>query len=363
MISPSASEDLFYTRCPVPTALAVALETGLIDEEFSADGFRVRSLASSPLATVRDAHYTHAHPRLLRQGGNIPPLMAADRGHDLKIVGLSWAEVSLPVLVLPESGIRAAGDLAGRRLPLPRRSGVSIDCWEPAILRGYERTLAAAGLTLDDVELVPIEIERTFNTPRFTAPGATEPLWDREFILGLQREEVLALLRGEVDAIFSESSIAEAVTSMFGVVRVSDLRDLEDPSAKVTLPLPVAISVSQPLIEQDPFLVTRWLAVLKRAARRADESPEEARRILAAEVSIPVDALDRALAPDVTCHLDVDLAPGHLAALESQAAFLFDHGYTERPVELETLIDPRPLAAAQDLAFDPSPTREIPIPG
>ncbi len=333
-----------------------------MDEEFAADGFRVRSLASSPLATVRDAHYTHSHPRLFRQGGNIPPLMAADRGHQLKIVGLSWAEVSLPVLALPESGIRNPGDLAGRRLPLPRRSGVTIDCWEPAILRGYERTLAAVGLTLDDIELVPIPVKRTFHTPKFIAPGGTEPLWDREFILGLQREEVLALLRGEVDAIFSESSIAEAIGSMFGLVKVSDLSELDDPAAKVTLPLPVTLSVSRPLIENDPFLVSRWLAVMKRAARRAREAPDEARDILAAEVSIPADAVDRALTPDVASRLEVGLDPAHLTALESQAAFLYDHGYVERPVDLDDLVDPAPLAAAQDLAFDPSPTREIPIP-
>ncbi len=354
--------DVYYTRCPVPTALAVALETGMLEEEFAAGGIRIRSLSSSPTAAIRDSHYTHGHPRLIRQGGNMPPLMAFDRGHDLRIVALSWTEVSLPMLTLRGTGLESPADLRGRRLPLPRRPDVSLDCWEPAILRGYERTLASAGLRLDDVELVPIEVDRTFTTTRFTHLGGRAPLWDREFILGLQREEILALLMGEVDAIFSESSIAATVAPMFGLSPLVDLRFLPDPLAKVTLPLPLTISVSGRLLDDDPTLVARWLAVLMSASDRARMRPEEARRILAAEVSIPTDALDDAMDPEAQRHLDIGLEDEWIEALESQAAFLFDHGYTKRMVDPESIIDPGPLRMAREIA-DPEPTREAALPG
>lgn len=355
--------DLFYTRCPVPTSLSIALETGLLDEEFADDGIRIRSLASSPAAAVRDAHYTHSHPRLIRHGGNIPPLMAHSRGHDLRVVGLSWTELTLPMLTTDGTGIGSPAQLKGKRLPLPRRGGVSLDCWEPAILRGYERTLETAGLDLDDVELVPIEVERSFSTTRFTSPGENAPLWDRDFILGLQREEILALLRGEVDAIFSESSVAVTVAAMFGLKKISDLRALPTPDAKATLPLPLTVSASGQLVEDDPFLIARWLAVMQRAAGRAAEHPDEAREILAAEISLPTDALDDALSPDAHLELGIGFRAGHLQALESQARFLFDHGFTDRMIDLDSIVDERPLQVASHLAFDQEPTREVVIPG
>lgn len=358
----SLTNDLFYSRCPVPTALAIALETGLMEQEFEEDEIRIRSLASSPLAVIRDAHYTHSHPRLLRQGGNIPPLVAFDRGHDLRIVALSWTEVSLPILALPDSGLTGPVDLRGKRLPLPRRTDVTLDCWEPAILRGYERTLNAADLTLDDVELVPIPVARNFSTRRFTNLGGRAPLWDREFILGLQREEVLALIRGEVDAIFSESSIAATLTAMFGLVRLADLRNLPDVLSKVSLPLPLTISVSGSLLADDPLPVARWLAVLIKASEWAEFNPEEARGILAAEVSMPVDALDEAMDPEAHLKLGIGLEPDWIEALGSQAEFLFEHGYAKRLVDPGSIIDPGPLRMAQEIA-NPEPTREAALPG
>ena len=42
--------ELWYTRCPVPTASSLAITQGWLDEEFAPDGITVASLRSAPTA-------------------------------------------------------------------------------------------------------------------------------------------------------------------------------------------------------------------------------------------------------------------------------------------------------------------------
>jgi len=352
-------DTLWYTRCPVPTALAVALETGILQRRFGDGAFTIRSLASSPMAAVRNSHYDHSQPSLFRQGGNMPPLMARSRGADVRVVALSWTDCSLPVLTLPGSGIKSPADLAGARLPLPRRGNVTLDCWEPAILRGFERALTAAGLTLDDVNMIELPVARTFNTKTFAATGSSATLWDPGFVLGLQREEITALIEGRVDAIFSESSTAATLIAMFGLETVIDLADLADESQKATLPMPLTVTVSGALLDRQPRVVARWLAALIEAAEWAESHRREAFEILAAEISAPLASVESALSGNAHRQLEIGLDPRHVAALQDQSDFLFEHGYLEREVRVAEMIDHGPLAIAHAFTTRQPPTLEL----
>jgi len=345
-------DTLWYTRCPVPTASGIAIQLGWIDAEFEPDGIVVRSLASSPDIQVRKAHYLLTRDDLFRHGGNTPPLVAASQGKDLRVIGLSWTDTSQPVLVLPESDIRTAADLRGKRLALPRRVNDPIDFWNGTVARTYDTVLRGAGLTLDDVELVDLPIEREFiedAKPNTTQHGA---LWGAHANASIQRHEAIALVRGEVDAIASEAAIGASLAATLRLRVVADPGRDGDPTNNG---VPLVLSVSGPLLDSYPELVTRWLARVLAAADWAAANEPEAKRVLAAEAGIAEDFVEDAYSADVHEQLGIQLDERAASALRSQADHLGRLGRLAGPVDVDALIDPAPLASARELlAAQPS---------
>jgi ABC-type nitrate/sulfonate/bicarbonate transport system substrate-binding protein len=122
-----AIKGLWYTRCPVPTASSVAIDHGWLDAEFSADGINISSLRASESPGVRESHFDHQQPDSFRQGGNTPPIWTRANGGDVALIGLTWVEEYQAIITLPETGIRSAKDLRGRRIGLPRRINDQIE--------------------------------------------------------------------------------------------------------------------------------------------------------------------------------------------------------------------------------------------
>ena len=52
--------ELWFTRCPVPTATGVAADLGWFDDEFGPDGITVRSLQDVPRSSLSGQHFEHA---------------------------------------------------------------------------------------------------------------------------------------------------------------------------------------------------------------------------------------------------------------------------------------------------------------
>ncbi|HHT8907329.1 TPA: ABC transporter substrate-binding protein, partial [Burkholderia cenocepacia] len=104
----TACDALWYTRCPVPTALGIAVHRGWFDEEFGPDGIALHSLQETADADKRESHFDHSLPHSFRQGGNIPALWARARGADTRVIGLSWTNEFQAIVTLPERGIRTA---------------------------------------------------------------------------------------------------------------------------------------------------------------------------------------------------------------------------------------------------------------
>ncbi len=90
-------EQIWFTRCPVPTASGIAYKLGWLSEEFAADGL--------PVATLQEArqlghhHYDHQLPGLFREGGNVPALAARAAGSPSRLIGLTWIEEWQTLLV------------------------------------------------------------------------------------------------------------------------------------------------------------------------------------------------------------------------------------------------------------------------
>src|SRR6185436_19862658 len=85
----------------------------------------------------------------------------------------------------------------------------------------------------------------------------------------LQSAEVLALLRGEVDAIYVAGGRGPDLEAFFGVQRVFDLQAQEDRALKINNITPAALTVSGALLDERPDLLARYVASTLRAARWA----------------------------------------------------------------------------------------------
>ncbi|MEA2303956.1 MAG: hypothetical protein QOH43_1236 [Solirubrobacteraceae bacterium] len=347
--SPPATriDELWYTRCPVPTASSLAIAQGWLDDEFAPDEIAVASLRAKPDSAVRESHFDHSQANSFRQGGNIPPIWTRSRGSDVRLIGLSWAEQYQAIVTLRGSGIRGPEDLAGRRLALARRVNDQIDFWHATALRGYDSTLRHAGLGLDDVELVDLPVQEGYLPP--TAASHSGSLFGAYTNRRLQSAEVVALIRGDVDAIYVAGGRGPDLEALVELDVVFDLQAQDDPALKINNITPAALTVSGALLDVRPDLVTRYVAATLRAARWAADNPVETRRIIAHEVGIAEDFVLPGYPREIHAHLEPTLDDHLVAAIESQQRFLLEHGYITAAFDVREWIDPRPLQAAREL--------------
>ncbi|MGW1992435.1 ABC transporter substrate-binding protein [Embleya sp. NPDC001921] len=321
-------DELWFTRCPVPTATGIAADLGLLDAEFAAEGITVRSLQDVSADVAADHHYTHALPGLFREGGNVPALWARSRGEATRLVGLTWIEESQAILVRADSGISAPEHLRGLRLAIPRHD-IAIDFWRAMALHGFAGALSLAGATLSDAR--PVEV-----------PAAHG--------IGQWEAELAALGRGDVDAVYVKGALAVEAAARHGAVVAVDLDAAADPRARINNGTPRPITVHRDLLERHPELVTRFLAVLVEAADWAPGHPAEVARILGAETgagAFGVAGAYRELGPDT---LRIDLSAERLDLLALQERFLRGQGFLAEPVDVRAWAAPEPLRAARELA-------------
>lgn len=131
----SAPDEIWFTRCPVPTATGIAYKLGWLQKAFEGDGIPVRTLQESGPELGRH-HYDHRLPTLIREGGNMLAIAARAQGEPTRLVGLTWIEEAQVILVRPDSGIAGAKDLKGKRLALPAWTAHEI----PSHVRGTSIT-------------------------------------------------------------------------------------------------------------------------------------------------------------------------------------------------------------------------------
>lgn len=342
-------DTVWYTRCPVPTAFSIAVRQGWLDDELAGEGIVVRSLATSSDRSVRQSHFEQTQPNFFRQGGNIPPIVSRSRGADVRLIGLSWTDTYEPVLTLPGSGINRAADLRGKRLSLPRRVTDSIDFWRATVIRGFDRALQSAGLSVEDVELVDVAIDRAYVDDATDSKGERATLWDARYMLGHQREEALALVRGEVDAVFSQGAIATNLQAFLGAKLVLDVGRLPERERRVNNDVPLALTVTGKLLDERPDVVARVLARVLQAGEWAASNVADARRIVGAEIGVAEELVDIALSPRFAEQLHVDLDQEKLDGLASQTGLLSQHGFLAAEVDLDGFVDHGPLREARRL--------------
>ncbi|WP_447741244.1 ABC transporter substrate-binding protein [Pseudomonas laurentiana] len=333
---PSALERIWFTRCPVPTASGLAYKLGWLEQEFAADGLPVSTLQEA--RQLGHHHYDHQLPGLFREGGNVPALAARAAGSPSRLIGLTWIEEWQTILVRPDSGIRSAADLRGKRLALPAWSDSRPGSIARAMsLHGYKGALASAGLQLDDVQLVEVAL--------LDQGDAATPQ------LGLQRlwSGLDYLARGEVDAVYVKGAAAADAARRLGLVVGVDLDLLADPRHRINNGTPRPITVHQRLLDNHFDLVVRFLAQTLRAAEWAASNRDALNSILEEETRAGAQGVAEAYRGDFHTTLAPDLSEQRLAFLGTQKDFLYLHGFLEADFAIADWVDPRPLQAAHQL--------------
>ncbi|MFM2277949.1 MAG: hypothetical protein RLZZ444_180 [Pseudomonadota bacterium] len=340
-------DTIWYTRCPVPTAFSFVINLGYLEQEFAGDGIRIASLQQATDQKTKESHFDHSLADSFRYGGNIPPIWARSTGAQTKLIGLAWIDAPHVILTLPESGIKTVKDLKGRRLSLPRRVNDQIDFWRAGALRTYEVALASEGLTLDDVELVDVPIEH-----KFIDPNAGSTLTGSIFASARRTSylsgDLQALVRGHVDAIFTESSFGIHLRKFLGAHVVYDAHTHPDPLVRHNNAIPQAFTASAGLIEDRPDLVARVVAQTILAAEWAKTNRDRVIQITAREANVSEEVADFTY-PLLEHQLETSFSAQNLEAIRRRKQFLLSHGFINRDFDLESWIDRRPLADAEAL--------------
>lgn len=346
----TARHEVWFSRCPVPTPFSLALRLGWFEREFAQDpNVLWRSLGESSEEVVRNAHFTHAQADVFRHGGNVPAIWARAQGADTRLIAISWVTMRQQVQVLPESGIRSAADLAGKRLLLQRHVDASIDYWRASTLRTYEAALASAGLGFDDVSFVEQPSIVGARTGRAVNPSADGAIWDAERSEARRRELLLPLLRGEVDAIATQAHYGVELEGLIGARTIFDRSLSAEARDRINNDTPDVLTVSASLIARRPEIVTRVLLQLLRARDWAAARRDAVVQAMASEFKTSETLVERAWGDDLLDGLDIALEPHKVDAIREQQRFLLAHGFIEQAFDVEQWIDRRPLEIATRL--------------
>ncbi|MFI1092325.1 ABC transporter substrate-binding protein [Streptomyces sp. NPDC020917] len=326
----SVPDEIWFTRCPVPTATGIAADRGTLTAEFAPDGIAVRSLRDAAgrgaAGGLPRSHFTHELTALFREGGNVPALWARSRGEQTRVIALTWIEERQTILVRQGSDLRTPQQLRGRRLAVPHHD-IPIDFWRAMALHGHAGALGLAGLTLDDAHLVDV-------------PGAPQGQWEGE---------LAALRDGVVDAVYVKGAVAVETARRYGAEVAIDLDAVPDRRARINNGTPRPITVHQRLLDDRPDLVTRFLAVLLDAADWAAAHPGDVPRILGAETGAGPEGVAGAYRDGTASSLQLDLSQERLDLLAAQERFLSAHRFLPDPVDVAAWADPEPLRRAHEL--------------
>jgi sulfonate transport system substrate-binding protein len=330
------TDELWYARCPVPTASGIALDLGWLNAEFARDGIRLSSVRDADLHSIRQAHFHHRLPGLFREGGNIPAIWAKSTGVHTSVVALTWVDEFQAILTRADDGIRSIGDLRGRRIAVPRQDGERVDFARAMALHGIVSALGLAGLGVPDVELIDVASEQT---------DLRNAVANRRF----HAAEVEAVLDGRADAVYVKGAVGVGVVRERGLHVLVDVGAHPDPLVRVNNGNPRPVTVDRETAEQRPDLVARYLVNLIRAADWARDHADQVTAIVAKEVGRPEEDVRAGYGRGLPRSFALDLSPERQAALAAQAAFLRQWGFLAADVDVPGWIDARPLALARGL--------------
>ncbi len=336
----TALREIWHARCPVPTPLNLAVQLGWAEDALRRSGnVRLRSLPD-----IGDAGQpVHCHestlPNSFRQGGSVPALWARANGQRTRVIGLSWTDEYQAVIALPRTGLTRIGQLRRRRIGIPQHR-VTIDHSRAAALRGFSALLAAEGLTLADVEVVDLP---DHPVPSVTRDGAVIATGNGRRGHYRYTNEVQALARGDVDAVYVKDGGGAQATHLLGAMVIGNIGFHPDPYVRINNGTPRPLTVSQYLLDHHPDVVRSLLRQVVLAGEWALSNREATIRLLARETGWAESWVRYGYGNDVNENLRLDLQPSWITGLDTFKNFLLSQGFLAGDFDVGDWIDPAPL--------------------
>lgn len=153
----------------------------------------------------------------------------------------------------------------------------------------------------------------------------------------------MALLRGEVDAIFLKGASAAHVAHQFGLHTVIDVGSHPDPLIRANNGTPRTLTVDLNLLDNHFDSAVRIVDQVVRAEEWAWAHPDETRRFLAKETNSSEYWVTQAYGADAHLRLKTDLAEQSIVALQDFTDFLHRWQFIPHAVDVRSWIDARPL--------------------
>ncbi|MBP7564385.1 MAG: ABC transporter substrate-binding protein [Burkholderiaceae bacterium] len=326
--------DLWYTRCPVPTASGLAFSQGWLGERAQALGLTLGVLQDAPAHIARH-HYDHALPGLVREGGNVPAIVARANGAPTWLIGLTWIDERQLIVSRADEPVTAA-TLAGRRIAVPGWAAERHASHQRAMaLAGFESVLRHAGLGLDAVQVVDVPVGATVPPGKLRA-GRPGTGW----------MALAAVAEGRADAAYVKGSGGLAAARAAGLVAAIEIDALPERRLRVNNGTPRPLTVHDELLQHRPEWAVAFLQESLRAARWAREHTADVRAILEREAGGDAAEVREAYRDGFHAGFAPDLDADRLALLQVQADFLHRHGFTGHALRVDEWVAAGPLAQA-----------------
>lgn len=324
--------QLWYTRCPTPTPLGLAVKLGILEPALAGAGASLQALQSSFDPAVRNSHFTHTQPFSFRQGSNIPPIHARASGRDTRLIGINWIDEFQAVISFAERGLRHIDELIGKRFGLPRQPEGIVDFQRATALKGLDAALQVAGLPRSGIQLVDVATP----TPAF---GVAQGRWPAGLRQLPYAAEVQALARGEIDAFFVKGAEGIALARQFDAVILSSTGDHPEASIRINNGTPRLLTIDGTFARERPDLVQILLASVHEAGRWAQQHPDQTRRFVAQETGVSEEAVAAAFGPDLHLKFDTLIDAPRLEAVQSFTDYLHGQGFIPQRFAVQDWVD------------------------
>jgi len=323
--------EFYYTNCPLVSPSNVDQEIGWVKEEF-----KKINIAYKFLRSTREndwyPHYVHNLDNLMRYGGCFPAIHVEADVRRTRLIGTTHVYEGGCMLVRARDPIYRMKDLKGKKIGLSKSLNViKNDWWRVQEEQGIELMLMLNDMTRDDVEIVEFPYpDDWYDKPEMLTPMENpSELWlkrDHKHDLAFRPLET-ALLKGAVDAIYTQSTVFQHIQEQTGQIKaIENLANYPDWTLQGAN-VPATCTVTDVACEQHPELIVTLLKGLIKVGRWANEHKHAAAAILDKQTYyLDVEDTYRGI-------LNVDMVPSlspyNLEALQINKDFMLSHGYIE----------------------------------
>lgn len=248
-------KEVWFTNCPMVSANNIDQELGWCREEFKKIGVEYAYFRHAPENNWYP-HYIHNLDNLIRFGGLYPPIHVNADIRRTKLLGATWVYEGGCMAVRADDKIFRMKDLKGKKIGISKSlNTIKNDWWRIQEHMGILNMLMLNDMTLDDIKLVEFPYpDDWYDKPEMLVPPMNNPseLWmrrDHKHDLAFRPLET-ALLKGTVDAIYTQSKVFQHLQEDTGKIKmIEDLTRYPDWTVQVAN-TPAVITCSEVMAKE-----------------------------------------------------------------------------------------------------------------